>query len=46
MKRKTKARAKAKRAVKDLTAKKAAKGGDVGTYTVSTHLRRIYSKLG
>jgi DNA-binding CsgD family transcriptional regulator len=46
MKRKTKVRAKAKRAVTDLTAKKAAKGGDVGTYTVSTHIRRIYSKLG
>jgi hypothetical protein len=46
MKRKTKAKPKTRRAVKDLAARKAAKGGNVSTYTVTAHIRRIYSKLG
>jgi hypothetical protein len=46
MPRKRNAKTKAKRAAKDLAARKAAKGGNVSTYTVSTHLRRIYAKLG
>lgn len=46
MKRKTKARTKNRRAAKDLPARKAAKGGNVSTYTVTSHLRRIYSKSG
>ena len=44
MKRRTKAKTKVARAAKDLPPRKAAKGGNVSTYTVSTHLRRIYSK--
>jgi DNA-binding NarL/FixJ family response regulator len=43
---KRKAKAKTRRAVKDLPARKAANGGNVSTYTVTTHVRRIYSKLG
>ena len=39
-------KAKTRRAAKDLPARKAAKGGNVSTYTVTTHIRRIYSKLG
>ena len=46
MKRKASAKTKAKRAAKDLPARKAAKGSNASTYTVSTHLRRIYSKSG
>ncbi len=37
---------KTRRAAKDLPARKAAKGGNVSTYTVTTHVRRIHSKLG
>ena len=43
---KAKAKTKARRAATDLPARKAAKGGNVSTYTVTTHLRRIYTKLG
>ena len=43
---KRKAKAKTRRAAKDLPARKAAKGGNVSTYTVTTHVRRIHSKLG
>ena len=46
MKRKANAKTKGGRATKDLPARKAAKGGNVSTYTVSTHIRRIYSKSG
>jgi DNA-binding CsgD family transcriptional regulator len=46
MKRKAKAKTTAKRAAKDLTSRKAAKGGNVSTYTVTTHVRRIFSKSG
>jgi DNA-binding CsgD family transcriptional regulator len=43
---KRRAKAKTRRAAKDLPARKAAKGGNVSTYTVTTHVRRIHSKLG
>jgi hypothetical protein len=43
---KRKAKAKARRAAKDLPARKTAKGGTTSTYTVTTHLRRIHGKLG
>ena len=46
MPRKAKAKTKVRRAAKDLPARKAAKGGNVSIYTVTTHLRRIYSKSG
>ena len=46
MKRKAKAKTTARRAAKDLTTRKAAKGGNVSTYTVTTHIRRIYGKSG
>jgi DNA-binding CsgD family transcriptional regulator len=46
MKRKAKGRTTSKRAAKDLPARKAAKGGNTSTYTVTTHVRRIHSKLG
>ena len=46
MKHKANAKTKSGRATKDLPARKAAKGGNVSTYTVSTHLRRVFSKSG
>ena len=46
MKRKAKAKTKVTRVAKDLPALKTAKGGNVSTYTVTSHIRRIYSKTG
>ena len=43
---KRKAKAKTRRAAKSHPPRKAAKGGNVSTYTVTTHVRRIHSKLG